>query len=281
MKSAINSKMDNMTVDSAPASGSSNLVTSGGVYTAINGKAVSDVAMAVDADNNLSVTVKQADGTSKSGSVELPVPQAGEIPVEYYTSDEGRIDWDVYPTKSVTFSESITISTSTSASKRFVITDYEDDVTNSDGLYYDSDNNVMRRVVTVEHGNVRMGSSSISTLRYTTLKSGTNYTAIVDAFSWLIGKSIGDTNNGLITSSSSLGVAFKLNSSIVIGIKLTIASGVITALGEIQVFSETTSTSISGTYKVYWVTDNSTTYSSKGPWILDTMPSTYTQIVTL
>ena len=34
--SAINSKMDNKTIDTTPTSGSDNLVTSGGVYTAIN-----------------------------------------------------------------------------------------------------------------------------------------------------------------------------------------------------------------------------------------------------
>ena len=40
MNSAINSKMDDTPVDEAPTSGSANLVTSGGVYDAINTKHV-------------------------------------------------------------------------------------------------------------------------------------------------------------------------------------------------------------------------------------------------
>ena len=39
LQGVVDGKMDEMTVDSAPTSGSSNLVTSGGVYTAINNKA--------------------------------------------------------------------------------------------------------------------------------------------------------------------------------------------------------------------------------------------------
>ena len=80
LQGVVDGKMDEMTVDSAPTSGSSNLVTSGGVYTAINNKSVSNVGVTVDDDNNLTVTVEQADGTSKSGSVILPA--GGEIEVE-------------------------------------------------------------------------------------------------------------------------------------------------------------------------------------------------------
>ena len=47
--------------------------------TAIANKAISSVGASVDADNNLTITVAQADGTSKSGSVALPAGGGVEL----------------------------------------------------------------------------------------------------------------------------------------------------------------------------------------------------------
>ena len=90
MKSAINTvstavagKMDNMTVDTTPTSGSSNLVTSGGVYTAINGKMDNktiDTAV-TEGSNNLvtSGAVYTAINSSAAGGLKGTLTLGGSI----------------------------------------------------------------------------------------------------------------------------------------------------------------------------------------------------------
>lgn len=82
-------KQNALTFDSAPTSGSSNPVTSGGVYSAINskvdkttqeqkdaeqdGKLPTGVSTSLDSDNNLTVGITQANGSVISDTVNLPV----------------------------------------------------------------------------------------------------------------------------------------------------------------------------------------------------------------
>ncbi len=259
--------MDNMTVDSAPAPGSSNLVTSGGVYTAINDKSVSDVAMAVDADNNLSVTVKQADGTSKSGSVALP---GGEIEIKNY----GEVGATNKLTITLTSSESV--STSSTSNRTWYLFEAEDSYL-SEGLYYDPDSNTIKKcgLKTIK----QTQSGTLATSLY-----NSNVSRLLSYFqNALVGKRLTSENSNNITTSHT--IYYKVDSkSIILEVSCTYGSNEnydrITAVSSVKAYSTSYNNTLSGTLNLTRVS-NSTTSIYHQCDEYNEIPSTYVKIADL
>ena len=137
--------------------------------------------MTVDGDNNLTVTVSQADGMSKSGSVELPVPQAGEVPVEAYGTYVDTANFN----KTMTFSSSKSFATTSTVNNWYFYITTASNPMSSDTLFFDKTNNLIKRgsvySITVGSSGSAKGNKKTSSL------SDSQKTWLETEFSWLVG----------------------------------------------------------------------------------------------
>ena len=238
--------------------------------TSIANKAVSSVGVAVDDSNNLTVTVAQADGTSKSGSVALPA--GGEIEVEELVSKMESM------TRTVTFDSAFTIALSSSNSASF--NTYKiDEVVDTHGLYYDSNNNIFKECITKHQTAVASGTVSTSKYNNSLATDMASSHVIYKAFSFLIGMS------GTSTSYSfdQWYACFRYN-NIVLQVKVKLSGSEITGIDGVTVCSSSSSVSIpAGTYEMQWVrrTANEGMYTIPNDSSAPIVPSTYTKIADL
>ena len=236
----------------------------------IANKALSNVGLTLN-EKNLMFSVEQADGTSKNASVELPVG-GGEIETEYIYSN--ALDEANFSGKTITIASTVAVSTSRSYSGSWG----QISVSNTGGanaLYYDKTNNVLKRSITLSMGSIST-SGAMSTSRTSSSNvSGTALTVLTNAFSWLIGLKLSD---------SDCVVFFKIGSSILeINVEVNDKNDTtITAISSMSVWSTSTSTTFNaGTHTVYWMRHDEG-YGAV-PILPDSgsMPSTYTNIADL
>lgn len=239
--------------------------------TAIANKAISSVGASVDDSNNLTITVKQADGTSKSGSVALPA--GGEIPVEQYGTK--AVTGNLI-SRTVTFGSSISFSCTSMLSSA----DYHrkssgaNDTIETDGLYLDTDTNTLKRCIKTEMAH---DYSSTVSGRYSasTVDSGTTLTVIQNAFSFLKGLYLIDSNNPF--------VYYIIGSSCIFQLICTLdSSQKITAIDRvwcIKIGSSSGTVTLNGNYTATLSLEDGT--SGRIGENLGSMPSTYRQILDL
>lgn len=181
-------------------------------------------------------------------------------------------------TRTVTFDSAFTITLSSSSSASFN-TYIINEVVDTRGLYYDSNNNIFKECITKHQTAVASGTVSTSKYNNSLANNMASSHVIYKAFSFLIGMSG--------TSNSSNGdqwyVCFRYN-NIVLEVKVQLSGSKITNILGVVVCSSSSSVSIpAGTYEMQWVrrTVNVHMYPIPNDSSAPSVPSTYVKIADL
>ena len=229
----------------------------------ITGKGISDIVATLDGDN-LAVTVKQADGTSKSGSVTLP--KGGEIEVE---------DLGVPPVSAtVTFPSSVTLTQNGSSSTTFYIMKLTSTGESETALYYDGFDNCLKKCSV---DNFTLGySGTLKPTYYMGSIAGTDTETKLKAGldSFLLGMKTSLKSNG--TTSTTL-LYVKVGNYVVLQTTLTLTDDVVTAYTVNSAYITSTSRTLSGSQTVSVAYYNSSVYRYPA----SAIPSTYHKIADL
>ena len=228
----------------------------------ITGKGISDIVATVDGDN-LAVTVKQADGTSKSGSVTLPA--GGEIEVEEYGVPE--------VSTTLTFSTSVTIGTTVSggSGNLYVLKLTAGD--SNTALYYDKVNNCLKKCMVTEFTTGYSGTYQLT--KYTTNVGTTNEAYLREALDpYVLGMRVSPM------SSTAKYLRLLIGSYVIVTLTLTLTDMVITdyTISAVWATSASTSKTIPAGSQTVSVIYDSTSCSYPNP---SQIVSTYTKIIDL
>lgn len=191
----------------------------------------------MDDSNNLTITVAQADGTNKSGSVVLP---GGAVKIENYNIPLSEVF-----NRTVVFNTSISLDTSGSSSDTYYIPKITNNGVGDSGIYYDSDECCIKICTDADLTLTSGGTVTMSKYWVSTNTNVSKYPAIADAFSFLIGMKV-YSKRGVGYSYPK--IMYKLGTNFVIEITVSLTDCVITELRSFGFHSTSAGTkTLSGT----------------------------------